>query len=252
MEGLTKINDLENRMERVKTGIEGLDDLIEGGFPKGSNVVITGTPGTGKSIFGMNYIAEGCKNGEKCLYITVEQPIDEIVEQARQFGWDFNQWKNEEKLKIVSFGPQKLFEMKTIDDIKQHIEENHYDRVVIDSITSLVHAPFSTHSIVDGADRGLQPRALIEMSRAQVISIIDLLQSHRITTILTSQKVEGMPGDTYDNVSEFKTDGLIIMNSAAIGRTLNRTIQVKKLRKTKIDGVPHTFDFAQDGISLKP
>jgi KaiC/GvpD/RAD55 family RecA-like ATPase len=169
-----------------------------------------------------------------------------------QFGWDFNQWEKEGKLKVVSLSSQKLFEMNALSDIRQHVEENHYDRVVIDSITSLVYAPFTIHSIVDGADRGLQPRALIEISRAEVISLIDLLQYNGITTVVTSQKVEGMPGDTYDNVSEFKGDGLVVLNSAAIGRTLNRTLQVKKLRKTKIDGVPHTFEFAQNGISLKP
>ncbi|MGF3584302.1 MAG: RAD55 family ATPase, partial [Thermoplasmatota archaeon] len=125
-------------------------------------------------------------------------------------------------------------------------------RVVIDSITSIVFAPFSIHSIVDGADRGLQPHALTEMSRAEVISLIDLLQYNGITTVVTSQKVEGMPGDTYDTVSEFKGDGLIVLNSAAVGKTLNRTLQVKKLRKTKIDGVPHTFEFTDRGISLNP
>jgi KaiC/GvpD/RAD55 family RecA-like ATPase len=252
MDGIMKINDTEYSISRLKTGINGLDELLEGGFPEGSTIVVTGTPGSGKSIFGMNFIAEGCKNGKKCLYISVEQLADEIVKQAMQFGWDFNQWEKEGKLKVVSLGSQKLFEMNALSDIRKQVEENHYDRVVIDSITSLVYAPFTIRSIVDGADRGLQPHALIEMSRTEVISLIDLLQYSGITTIVTSQKVEGMPGDTYDNVSEFKGDGLVVLNSAAIGRTLNRTLQVKKLRKTKIDGVPHTFEFTNEGISIKP
>jgi circadian clock protein KaiC len=240
------------KIKRVKTGIEGLDELIQGGFPEGSTIVVTGAPGSGKSIFGMDFIAEGCKNGEKCLFMTVEQLADEIIKQAMQFGWDFAQWEKEGKLKIISLSSHRFFEMNALSDIRQKVEEEHYDRIVIDSITSIINAPFTIHGIVDGADRGLHPRALIEISRAEVISLIDLLQSNAITTVVMSQKIEGMPGDTSDNVSEFKGDGLIVMNSAAIGRTLNRTIQVKKLRKTKIDGVPHTFDFVQDGISLKP
>jgi len=240
------------KIMRVKTGIESLDISIDGGFPKGSTIVVTGTPGSGKSIFGMNFVAEGCKNNEKCLYITVEQLAEEVVKQAIQFGWNFNQWEKEGKLRVVSLGPKKLFEMNALNDVRQQIEENHYDRVVIDSITSLVYAPFSAYGIVDGAERGLQPRALTEMSRAEVIALIDLLQYNGITTVVTSQKIEGMPGDTFDNVSEFKGDGLIVMNSTAVGRTLNRTLQVKKLRKTKIDGVPHTFEFTDKGISLNP
>lgn len=238
------------KINRVKTGIEGLDDLIEGGFPKGSTIVVTGVAGSGKSIFGMNFIAEGCKNGEKCLYITVEQLADKIVSQAMQFNLDFNQWESEEKLKISSLSLQKFFDMKPLHDIKQHIEENHYDRVVIDSITSIVTAPFSLRSIVDGADRGLQPHTLIEMIRAEVIALIDFLQSQGITTVVISQKLDGMPGDTYDTVSEFRGDGLILLNFKAVGNALKRTVQIKKLRETKIDGIPYNFDFTGSGISI--
>jgi len=185
------------------------------------------------------------------LYITVEQLAGEITDQAKQFGWDFNQWEEEEKLKIVPLVSNEIFETKVLEEIRRNIEKNHYDRIVIDSITSTIYAPFSARSIVDGADRGLQPRALMELSRASVTNLVDLIKTHGITALGTSQKVEGMPGETYDTFSEFKADGLVVMNSAAVGRTLNRTLQVKKLRKTKIDGVPHNFDFTDSGISLK-
>lgn len=237
---------------RTKTGINGFDELIEGGIPKGSFVVVTGGPGTGKTILASQFIANGVtKFNEKCLFISVEQPADEIVSQASQFGWDFNKMENEGKLKIVSLGPQKLFEMKTLDEIKELVQSNHFDRIVIDSITSLVYAPFSTYSIADGADRGFQPPTLIEMKRSNVTSLIDLLKKHGMTTFGVAQKVEGMPGDTLDTVSEFKADGLFVLESAAVGTALKRNIQVKKLRKTKINGVPHTFEFTDQGISVK-
>jgi KaiC/GvpD/RAD55 family RecA-like ATPase len=238
------------KIKRVKTGIPGLDEKIEGGFPKGSTIVVTGIAGSGKSIFGMNFISEGCKNGEKCLFITVEQSPDRIVNQAVQFNWDYNQWEKEEKLKMLSLNPQQLFERKPLQDIKQHILDNHYERVVIDSITTVVTAPFSMNSIMDLADRGLAPRALIEMIRAEVIALIDFLQSQGITTVVVSQKLDGMPGDTYDMVSEFKGDGLILLNFKAVGNALKRTVQIKKLRETKIDGIPYNFDFTENGISI--
>ncbi|MCK4365673.1 MAG: hypothetical protein KAW45_06455 [Thermoplasmatales archaeon] len=252
MEDTINIQEEKRDMMRVKTGIKGLDEFIEGGFPKGSYVVVTGIPGSGKSIFGMQFLVEGMKNNEKCLFITVEQSPDEIVSQAMQFGWNFNQWENEGKLKIVSLDSKKLSEMNTYDELKQLIQDNHYDRVVFDSITSIVYSPISPYSITDGADRGLQPQALMEMSRANVASLFEVTKQHGITTLGISQKVEGMPGDTVDKVSEFKGDGLIILDSGVVGNALNRNIQVKKLRKTKIDGTPHTFDFTNDGISLAP
>ena len=73
-------------VERVATGIKGFDELIEGGFPKGSSILITGPPGSGKSIFSMQYLYNGAMNGENGIYVYMDSPIDFLKEQARQFG----------------------------------------------------------------------------------------------------------------------------------------------------------------------
>ncbi len=252
MEGLMQTNSISNAIERIKTGIDGLDNLIDGGFPKGTFAVVTGGPGTGKTIFALQFLANGTqKYGEKGLFITVEQSTEDIVSQAKQFGWDFDQMENAGQIKIVSLIGKQLFEEETMEEIKQLIHENHYDRIVFDSLTSILNAPFSKYSIVDSADRGLQPHALREMNRANVINFIDFIKRQGITTVGISQKIEGMPGNTVDNVSEFKADGLIILNSTEMGNNLNRTIKVKKMRKTKVVGVPYNFDFTENGISLQ-
>lgn len=252
MDDLMQTNRINNAIERIKTGINGLDNLVQGGFPKGTFAVVTGGPGTGKTIFALQFLANGAqKYGEKGLFITVEQNVEDIASQAKQFGWNFDEMENTGKIKIVSLIGKQLFEEETMDEIKHLIQENHYDRIVFDSITSLLNAPFSKYSIVDGADRGLQPHALSEMSRSNVINFIDFIKKQGITTVGISQKIEGMPGNTIDNVSEFKADGLILLNSTEMGNNLNRTIQVKKMRKTKIVGVPYDFDFTENGISIQ-
>ncbi len=250
MEDLIQTNNEYNTNSRIKTGINELDNIIEGGFPKGSFVVATGTAGSGKTIFGCQFISKGIKNNEKCLFISAEQTTDEIADQAKQFGWDFNTWENEGKLHIVSLVGKQLFETKAIDEIKELIKNTKYDRIVFDSITSILNAPFSRYNIADGADRGLHTRALNEISRANITDFIDFIKQNGITTLGVAQKIEGLPGETVDNVSEFKADGLVVFNSTAVGKNLNRTIQVKKLRKTKIDGIPHRFDFTENGILL--
>ncbi len=251
MEDTIHMQEEKRDVVRVKTGIKGLDDLIEGGFPEGSNIVVTGTPGSGKSIFAMNFVSEGCKNGEKCLYITVEQSPNEIVKQAMQFNWDYKKWENEGKLKFVGLDFRKLSEMKTYDELERLIEENHYDRMVIDSITSIADSPLTPYSLADGADRGLHPSALTMMNRANVLALFDVTKKQGVTTVSISQKVEGKPGDTLDNISEFIGDGLILLDSDEIGNSLERTLKVKKLRKTKIDGISHPFDFTDEGIFIK-
>ena len=250
MEDTINIQENRRKIERIKTGIEGLDDKIEGGFPKGSNIVVTGTPGSGKSIFAMGYIAQGCKNGEKCLYITVEQTPDEIKDQAWQFNWDYHKWENEGLLKFVHLNFKKLSEMKTYDELEWNIKENHYDRMVIDSTTSISDSPLTPYSLADGADRGLHPSALTMMNRANVLALFDTTKKHGVTTVSVSQKIEGKPGDTLDNISEFIGDGLVLLEIKLLEETAQRTLQVKKLRKTNIDVVPYNFEFTEDGISI--
>jgi circadian clock protein KaiC len=252
MDDLIQNNRIDNVIERIKTGIDGLDTLVQGGLPKGTFAVVTGGPGTGKTIFALQFLANGAlKYNEKGLFITAEQNIEDIVSQAKQFGWELDQMENTGKIKIVSLIGKQIFEDETMNEIKQLIQENHYERIVFDSITSLLNAPFSKYSIVDHADRGLQPHALSEMSRANVINFIDFIKKQGITTVGISQKIEGLPGNTIDNVSEFKADALIILKSTEMGDNLNRTIQVKKMRKTKIVGVPYDFDFTENGISIQ-
>jgi KaiC/GvpD/RAD55 family RecA-like ATPase len=89
------------------------------------------------------------------------------------------------------------------------------------------------------------------MSRANAAILIDIVKQTGMTSLGLAQKVEGMPGETVDIVSEFKGDGLITLKSVAVGKTLNRTLEIKKLRKTKIDGIPHAFEFTKEGIVLK-
>ena len=91
-------------IERVTTGVPGLDQLIEGGIPKGRSVLVTGEPGTGKSIFSLQFLAEGLTRGEKVVYVAAdEQPFD-VVEQAVSMGWDFEQYVENKQLAILNAG----------------------------------------------------------------------------------------------------------------------------------------------------
>ena len=238
-------------MERIKTGIDGLDRLLGGGLPKGSLTIVSGGPGTGKTILGIQFLVTGAERfGEKGLYISIEQPGEEVIEQARQFGWNMDKLVEENKIRIVSFDVEKLFEMRWVDEFARLIESDGYDRAVIDSITSLVSSPLTPSKVADAIESGIQPTAYLEMARANASILVNRIRKTGITALGIAEKVDGLPGDTVDRVSEFKADGLIVLNATAVGKTFIRTIQVKKMRKTKIDGVPHSFDFTENGITL--
>jgi len=124
-------------IERIKTGIDGLDNLIEGGFPKNSCVLVSGAPGTGKTIFGLQYICNGAKNGEKGLYVTFEQEIDTLISHVSAFGWDLPTLMENGNLELMSTEVGKL----KIDDLVAKIKEEGHKRLVIDSLSTILSHP---------------------------------------------------------------------------------------------------------------
>lgn len=85
-------------VELVETGIPGLDELIEGGLVKDSAVLLTGTAGTGKTIFCSQFLWEGLQNGENCMFVTLEERPEKIGNAASDFGWDFEKYEDKGQL----------------------------------------------------------------------------------------------------------------------------------------------------------
>jgi circadian clock protein KaiC len=81
-------------MEKVKTGIEKLDTLLYGGFPKGRAYLISGEPGTGKTIFTLQFLKKGIELGERCIYISIDEKPEHIIKNAESLGWDLQSYLN--------------------------------------------------------------------------------------------------------------------------------------------------------------
>ena len=120
-------------VKRVPTGIPGFDDLIQGGIPEGFNVLVTGTPGTGKSIFGMQYLYNGAMKGENGVYITLDAKKAELIEQAMLFGWDLAALEKQGKLSILEV-PMDKVEMDLFAMIEEQVQKVKAKRLVFDSL----------------------------------------------------------------------------------------------------------------------
>ncbi|MCX6800710.1 MAG: hypothetical protein NTZ73_00810 [Candidatus Diapherotrites archaeon] len=123
---------------RVKTGITGFDELIEGGFEKDSTVVVVGSAGTGKTLFGLQFIYEGIvKYNEPGLFISFSEDRESLFSHALQFGWDFEKLENEGKFKLLVFKPHQM--TKILEEggagVRDALVEMGAKRVVVDSIT---------------------------------------------------------------------------------------------------------------------
>jgi len=120
-------------VERIETGIEGLDDLIDGGFPEGSVSLISGGTGTGKTTFCNQFLMQGIENGQKCLYISTEEPVESIKDDAIVFDWDLRKHEDEGDLRMKYSEPSENQYLSG--QVKQLLHSGDFDRVVLDSMS---------------------------------------------------------------------------------------------------------------------
>src|SRR5438034_539193 len=85
----------------VLTGIDGLDEMLGRGVPAGHIITILGSFGTGKTTFALQFLMQGLINGEKAVYISLEEDVDSVVANAESFGWDLKRYLKEKKVQLV-------------------------------------------------------------------------------------------------------------------------------------------------------
>ena len=109
------------RLERVKTGIVGLDDLLNGGLVQGSSALLIGPVGTLKSYIGQQFIYEGLKHREPCMYVSASQDLDTLCDQVKSnFGWDLKPYKQKGLLNFVDL--RALWEVESPGAIRKFLD----------------------------------------------------------------------------------------------------------------------------------
>ena len=231
--------------KRVSTGIPGLDPLIGGGFPSCKSYLVTGEPGTGKSIFCVQFVLNGLMNGEKAVYVAVDEKPADIVEEAASLGWNLLKFMEEKRLLILDASPYFTSRAgaarvggvdvaKTVGDLASYVKRMEASRVVIDPVGPLISSSDS-------------PSATQEHVR----TLVHALQEHMGTTnLLTSYNSAGRSGQL--GVEEYMVAGVVELSVCRIRERLSRTLLVRKMRGTAIDLVEHQFNIHKEkGITLK-
>jgi len=217
-------------LARIRTGVKGLDPIIGGGIPVGSMVLVSGPPGTGKTLLALQFVTAAVKAGHTAVYVSFEQGPQELKEQAGQFGWNAQKMERDGSLVFLHMWPHDFDEVTTklVRLTKQTRKKP--DIVVIDSITSVALNHTDTRELIHAAMKRLK-----EMG---------------FTGIVTSELLEGKDGYSRDGISEFVADGVIVLQAKSLGRGTERTLTVKKLRRTQVDCDIHTLEIGKNGLSV--
>ena len=224
--------------KRVGTGIEGLDELLQGGYPKGSVTLVAGTPGTGKTIVCFQYLNNGIKNKEKCLFLTSDERIDNLMNQAKKLGFDFDEAVKSGQLKFLYLDLEKHTVHKEMED---EISKGNYSRVVLDSLTPLSEMPVWVvnrgSELIPSCDTMVNtplPLDSIQATRMHVRRLLRILEEDACTGLVTSEITEGSRNLSRDSVSEFLVDGILILD-------LDPSMDRRKLTVRKMRGTKHTL-----------
>jgi len=246
-------------MQRSKTGIKGFDKLVEGGFPAGTTILYTGTPGTGKTIFALEYLYNGATMfKEKGLFVTFEESKEEVLEQGKQFGWNFADLEKKGLLKIIAI-PAREISKNTSNDILEMCKKEKYKRLVVDSLSTLsVNAPIfsvaehlSISEVVNQSTVFSPPVVGDLMVKRFIYGFIDdLRQINGITTLLISENSIHSDFLSRDTVSEFLCDGVIVVTFESLGGAYSRSLLVRKMRQTKNDEDIHPLEINKDGVII--
>jgi circadian clock protein KaiC len=232
--------------ERIPTGISGLDNLIEGGFPKGRSILVTGEPGTGKTIFALQFLVEGLRRGEKGIYVAADEGPADIIEQAGSLGWDLEKHIDKKELAILNAGTY-------LSSLPGTNKERHLDiHKAIGDLANYVNRLEATRLVFDPAGPFVLLRDTATRIQDQTRMLIKLLRtSMQTTNILTSYAVPRTGERSMHGIEEYLVAGAIVLEMIWKDGQFARSLIVEKMRCTDVKPAQHEFDVVQGrGIVL--
>jgi KaiC/GvpD/RAD55 family RecA-like ATPase len=219
--------------QRIKTDIPGVDELIEGGLIPNSLTLVTGTTGTGKTLFSSQFLWNGIKQNQPGLYVTFEEPPENIKKNVLNFGWDFSKPEKQNKILFVRYDPFHVEDIYEL--IESNIKKINAQRVVIDSVSAL----------------GLYIRDAPEIRR-MVLNTSLLLRKLKCTSLLTSEILPEQKSLSRFGVEEFISDGIIVLYHTRTDSQYARSMTVWKMRGTKHSLKLHPYQITDKGIEVYP
>ncbi|MDI3475038.1 MAG: hypothetical protein PWQ79_698 [Thermococcaceae archaeon] len=219
---------------RISTGVEGLDRMLNGGLIPGRSYLVKGAPGTGKTTLAMHFAMAGVSNGENVLFVTLEEPLDNLRADMLKLGFNVD----DPRLEIIDATPasdnyvllEDYFESfaksleRLTDTIKQRMAIKRYSRIVVDPITIL--------KLASGNEMDY---------RKSFLSFVKSMMKMKVTVLLTSELQR-------TDVEEYIVGGIIELRNFEIDGFMVRGIKITKFRGSDFDKALRPYEISDRGI----
>ena len=228
-------------LPKSPTGIAGFDEITDGGLPAGRPSLVCGPPGTGKSLFAVQFLVNGAtRYGEPGVFLTFEESREELVSNVRSFGFDIEGIERDGLLLVdaLSMEPQVVdtgdFDLEAlIVRLGYAVDKLGAKRVAIDNVEALF-AGFGKPSLV----------------RSELRRLFRWLKDHEVTTVITGERGEGRL--TRHGIEEYLSDCVVVLDDRVVQDVATRRVRVMKYRGSTHGRNEYPFLIGTDGFEVLP
>ncbi len=250
-----------NGVTKIRTGVPGLDKMLHGGLVPGRSYIVSGPPGAGKTILSVQFLREGLEGGERCLFVALEEPPNELKLNMRPFRWNLDDMEVlDANSDIRRFEPTPIMEISTeeeptrLRDVDERIRKTPdfesrevsvhslqqllknlfikrpYQRVVIDSMTALKYFCM---------------REFEETLTTQ--SFMRFLAEAKVTSLLTLE----LPEEGQVPPEAFLARGEIRLHKLRDDTGIKRFVSIEKYKGSSHDDIVYPFDITSSGVAVQ-
>lgn len=220
----------KDRDERVKTGIAGLDRLLDGGLIRNSSVLLRGTCGAGKTVFSLQFLTYGASHCEPGILLSVEESREDILRESAKFGWSLEALEREGKLAIITRQTQYGL---TINKLEKMAHQLKAKRIVIDSIPALF--------------LGYSNELRISEWRSAFHSLCNILTGSCNSTVILITEEDWSKGVHFE---EYVPKGVIELHEKMIEGIARKFLLIKKMREIRHSRRMHLYEITHDGFTI--
>ncbi|MEM2878627.1 MAG: ATPase domain-containing protein [Candidatus Hadarchaeales archaeon] len=245
----------------IKVGIPGFDELFAKGIPKGTNILIAGGPGTGKTIFCLQAIYNAAREGHDCIYITMEESVERLKEHMDEFGWSTKVIENDDaqtKLRVNDAGLiilRKQDPIRVARSVEAMLAKATGDLSIdIDAVPGLIPKGMRPYFVVIDSISAIESAFVgrPESYRIYIEQLFRVLGETKSTSFLITETEDAPTRFSRSGVEEFLADGVIVLYNMKVGDTRVRAIEVLKFRGAKHERKLVPMDVTDRGIAIFP
>src|ERR1700759_31491 len=232
----------KNTFLKTPTGIEGLDEITGGGFPKGRPTLICGSAGCGKTLMGVQFLVKGITEfGEPGVFMSFEESSKDLTDNVRSLGFDLDKLISQKKLRIdhIQIEKSEIEETGDYDLEGLFIRLNH----AIDSIGAKRVVLDTIESLFGGLDN-------VSILRSEIRRLFQWLKDKGVTTIITGER--GESSLTRQGLEEYVSDCVILLDFRVIDQIATRRLRIVKYRGSTHGTNEYPFLIDDEGISVMP